>query len=107
MKYIITVNQPGYLPESDPIELEVEPLEHNPFMPALVAEAHQVLEAIYDEVERNMPDPYVEELPIPGQWQELLDEIQDNIEHAADFNPRAGFLYHMPDGYVIEATYQL
>lgn len=96
MKYTIVVNQPGYLPESDPIDIEIDGSGE------CGHEAEQVLGAILDEVERNAP---MEEEDRYSPWQSLLVRIAYDLEHANDFNPRGGFLYHMPDGYVIEATY--
>lgn len=94
MKYTIVVNMPGYLPESEPIELEITELEDTGGH-----EAEQVLEAIWDEVDRIAPEDGYE------AWEHLLDCIRTDIECAADFDPRGGFLYQLPDGYVIEATY--
>lgn len=99
--YVIVVNLPGYMPEADPIELDVDETGESG------AEAEQVLRAIREEVE-HIADTCIdfENKRLLDDWDALLREIDDDYERAADFDPRAGFLYRMPDGYVIEATYR-
>jgi hypothetical protein len=92
IKYTIVINRPGFLPEADPIELEIDESGERGH------EAEQLLQAIWNEVDRFADEE-------DDGWIKLLDEIDDNLEHAADFDPRGGFLYVMPDGYVIEATF--
>lgn len=70
--------------------------------------AELILHYLACEVFEFQPEPERDEneIAIRDGWDELLDQIGDDCDRAADFDPQAGFLYRLPDGTSIEVTYQ-
>ncbi len=85
--YLVVRNMPGYLPETEPVVISDDqpPCE-------LLSYIRSELEWLAPETDR------------PDAWDSLMAQVSSDLERAADFDPEAGFLYRLPDGYVIDAT---
>lgn len=82
MTYVICVNKPGYLPESEPVEVDT------------IQEAR---DAAAEEVQRSM-DAFGDDREAQARYGFTAAE-----EQALDL-PEDGGVIHMPDGYVIDVT---
>jgi hypothetical protein len=88
--YIITVNQPGYLPESDTLAC------------ATIDEARCHALDVYDERRGTDEDDAAAGIgpddPIRGAWLDCADAIETLPEHGGVVGP-------LPDGYVIDVQF--
>ncbi len=78
-----------------------------------------ILEWVYDTIDRWAEEAYdsatfaldpnyepqSDETPL-NMWDDLLREVEADRDNAADFDPRCGFSYDTPDGYVVWAEYK-